>query len=123
MDCLHENGVEIVSPNFMNTRSLRSDEAVIPVCPTREVEAEVASESSPEATVSDKADEAESSEKLRLRHDRLTEEIERQEGRVEESPEGAEREAAERELSRLQRREERLAQIISARESASKDNA
>jgi small-conductance mechanosensitive channel len=119
LDSLHENGVEIVSPNFMNTRALSPGAVVIPEQKSQKVEAEVESESSPEATVFDKADEAETIENLRLSCAKLTEEIGAQEDRVKKTPEGAEREKAQRELSVLQRRKQKLEQVISDRERAS----
>ena len=63
MDSLHAADIEIVSPNFMNTRSLDPEELVIP-----EVEAEeepVDNGTSTDALVFDKAEEAESVSRLR----------------------------------------------------------
>jgi hypothetical protein len=54
---MHANGMEIVSPTFMNTRALPTDELIIP--PTPPVVSEPEPEDSPEEVVFDKADEAE----------------------------------------------------------------
>ena len=121
LDILHLNGVEIVSPNFMNTRALSPEAIVIPAPEAQEVESEA--ESTPEATVFDKADEAETIENLRLSHDKLTAEIETREDGLKKAPEGEERDRAQKELSRLQLRQQRLGQIISERESASADSS
>jgi len=121
LDILHLNGVEIVSPNFMNTRALSPEAVVIPAPEAQEVESEA--ESTPEATVFDKADEAETIENLRLSHDKLTAEIETREDGLKKAPEGEERDRAQKELSRLQLRQQRLGQIISERESASADSS
>ena len=114
MDSLHNGGVEIVSPSFMNTRALAADTAVIPKR-SRQV-AEEKPESLPEDVVFDKADVAESLENLRLARDRVLEEIKSKEQGVKEAAEGAEREKVERELSVLQLRKKRLDKIISDRE-------
>jgi len=114
MDSLHDGGVEIVSPNFMNTRALSADTLVIPKPSLRA--AEIHSESSPEDVVFDKAEEAESIENLRLAYVHVAEEIDTQEKRIKESSEGPERERAQRDLSLLKLRKERLAKTIASRE-------
>ena len=121
LDSLHENGVEIVSPNFMNTRAQSPEAVVIPVPELEEVEVEAEPESSPEATVFDKADEAETIENLRLSYAKLTAEVEAQEDRLKEAPEGADREKAQRELTRLQVRKQHLEQTISDRASVASE--
>lgn len=61
LDALHEAGVEIVSPNFMNTRAIGPDASFIPK-PSKRSAAE---STRPEDILFDKADEAESLEKVR----------------------------------------------------------
>ena len=63
MDALHSAGIEIVSPNFMNTRSFESGEQFIP--DVRAVDATADTGMSADALVFDKAEEAESVTKLR----------------------------------------------------------
>lgn len=120
LDSLHLNGVEIVSPNFMNTRALSPETVVIPAPEAHEVEPEA--ESTPEETVFDKADEAETIENLRLSYAKLTAEIETREDNLKTVPEGGEHDRAQEELSRLQLRQQRLGQIISERESATAES-
>jgi hypothetical protein len=63
LDKLHENGIEIVSPTLMNTRALRVNKVIIP--DRSNIQSEVnGSATSPEKIVFDKAEEAESLEKL-----------------------------------------------------------
>jgi hypothetical protein len=116
LDSLHDGGVEIVSPNFMNTRALPADTVVIPK-PSRRA-AEIQPEPSPESVVFDKAEEAESLENLRLAYAKVAEEIGTQEDRIKGAPEGPERERAQHEMSMLQLRKERLEKVLSARESS-----
>ena len=75
MDCLHQAGVEIVSPNFMNQRVLSADKTFVPRVSRRTPSVDK-QEGLPEAVVFDKADEAESLEKLRERHSQLRRDIE-----------------------------------------------
>jgi small-conductance mechanosensitive channel len=62
LDTLHEAGIEIVSPSFMNTRALRADQVFVPasrVAPVPEARVQA------EALAFDKAEEAASLEKIR----------------------------------------------------------
>ena len=63
MDALHDAGIEIVSPSFMNTRAQPENKTFIPSAPKTE---SVSTDSpSPDAIAFDKADKAESAEKLK----------------------------------------------------------
>lgn len=62
LDVLHENQVEIVSPNFMNQRVYPVDKSFIPRPSKSKVEVET---KAPEDLIFDKADEAQSVEKIR----------------------------------------------------------
>ena len=59
LDTLHAARIEIVSPTFMNTRALSTDEAVIP---TRRSAGPVSEPGSAESIAFDKADDAASIE-------------------------------------------------------------
>jgi len=74
LDHLHRAGIEIVSPTFMNQRLLDSGRRFVPkkVTPVSDADRTV---ELPEAVVFDKADEAESLEKLRARREELQKEI------------------------------------------------
>ena len=113
MDVLHGGGVEIVSPNFMNTRALAAERMIIPeAAPPAPVEPDVA----PEDVVFDKAEEAESLEGLRETGKTLVAEIEELEKRVKELPEGAERAAIEKDIEGRRAEGERLQALVAARE-------
>lgn len=75
LDALHEDGVEIVSPNFMNTRALGEGVRVIPRRQGAEAEPEEP-ESVPEEVIFDKAEEAETEEERRLALERIEQERE-----------------------------------------------
>lgn len=74
LDTLHSNGVEIVSPTFMNQRQLGKEQIFVP-----EIDAEGAKDPrrsrSPDTVVFDKADQVEKVEDLRNRLAALDEEI------------------------------------------------
>ncbi len=121
LDSLHDGGVEIVSPTFMNQRVLPADARVLPKRSRRT--ATIEPESSPEDLVFDKAEEAESLENLRVAHTKVIEAIKAIESQAKEQPaEGADAERAKRELAALQLRKERLEKIIARRESKPDDD-
>ncbi len=62
LDALHDNGIEIVSPNFMNTRALEADTAIIPESTRRRIARERVQA---EDLAFDKAEEAASVEEIR----------------------------------------------------------
>lgn len=62
LDALHHAGVEIVSPNFMNTRALPEGQTFIPQTATRP---ETSTQSQAEALAFDKAEQAASVEEIR----------------------------------------------------------
>ncbi len=62
LDCLHEAGIEIVSPNFMNQRAV-GDTVFIPKKVTKSEQKKLDDIAAPENVIFDKADEAESLEK------------------------------------------------------------
>lgn len=97
LDSLHGDGVEIVSPSFMNQRRLADDARILP---QPGMAAVPAAESRPEEIVFDKAEQAEQREKIR--HD-LESEIARLEAQLKEC-EGETRQgiAAEIDRKRLQ---------------------
>ncbi|MFH2036777.1 MAG: mechanosensitive ion channel family protein, partial [Candidatus Zixiibacteriota bacterium] len=67
LDRMHQAGVEIVSPTFMNTRALPEDKCFIPKKQRTQKTEDKTSNATPEAMVFDKAEEAESIEKLKER--------------------------------------------------------
>ena len=75
LDSLHEGGVEIVSPTFMNTRALSQDQVFVPESrPTDPVP--VAEDApAPEEILFDKADQAEATEEMTQTIESVTDEI------------------------------------------------
>ncbi len=76
LDTLHADGVEIVSPSFMNQRRLAQNELIVP---TPTVEVRSGDESNPEDILFDKAEQAEQQERARFD---LVEEIRKLEAQV-----------------------------------------
>ncbi|MEZ5465312.1 MAG: mechanosensitive ion channel family protein [Lysobacteraceae bacterium] len=72
LDTLHGDGVEIVSPTFMNQRQIKTDNAVIPQGHVSHADdGDSTDDSTPEQRVFDKAEEAESLDTLNRRIDDL----------------------------------------------------
>jgi small-conductance mechanosensitive channel len=118
MDALHRAGIEIVSPTFMNTRALAADQQVIP---TERPRREVPDTSSPEALVFDKAEEAESLERMREEHRKLAGEIEVRKQLLKGAEAAADKLRLQAEIASLQERQEALAEAVQAKESELKD--
>ncbi|MDH3627237.1 MAG: mechanosensitive ion channel family protein [Acidobacteriota bacterium] len=118
LDHLHEGGVEIVSPNFMNQRVL-ADQAVFIPRPTRasadETQAVIA-----ETVVFDKADEAESIEELRNARTGIKKELAKLNESMKES-DADEKKRLEGEISILKLRMERFDKMIANRETRADD--
>ena len=106
LDELHAAGIEIVSPSFMNTRQLSSDDNFIPQI-VREAEPDK-TDAAPEDVVFDKAEEAESLEKLRQRYETMGDEIKDLEGSLKEIDEETERSRIEAEIDRKKKSREAL---------------
>ncbi|MFH1764163.1 MAG: mechanosensitive ion channel family protein, partial [Gemmatimonadota bacterium] len=117
LDCFHTAGVEIVSPNFMNTRALPEDRSVIPAAHHEVPKADTAPP--PEELIFDKAEEAGSVEELKGELEGLRariSELEAVGGGLSE----AEKAETEAELVRLRGRGAELEKTILAREKALK---
>lgn len=109
LDEVHEAGIEIVSPNFMNTRSLAPDQPMIPK-PERVAQAEPGTDA--ENAAFDKADEAESIESLKVRVAETRQEMQALEKNLKAIPKGAERDEAGEQLAKLATREQRLTELL-----------
>ena len=114
MDALHAAGIEIVSPNFMNTRNFDTNEQFIP--DVKAVEEPVETGTSTDALVFDKAEEAESVTKLREQLEAAQERIKvcRDLAGDESKPDAAS--AAATEIETLERKIERLTVLIDRKE-------
>lgn len=118
LDALHEGGVEIVSPNFMNTRALAVDQRIMPPVERRRAEDE---DSAPDAVVFDKAQEAASVQAERDEHRKLMEQVtalqEQLKTAAAESVTGL-----KNQLDELTARAEQMAREIDEREAQLKDD-
>jgi small-conductance mechanosensitive channel len=113
LDCLHEGGVEIVSPNFMNQRVLSDGKKFVPRTKSDPTEEETGP--TPEEIAFDKADAAESTEQLRETYKAVQAQIEELEAELAKGDAGEEKVAAdriEREISILNLRKKRLERML-----------
>jgi small-conductance mechanosensitive channel len=108
---LHGDGVEIVSPEFRNTRLVDQRSFIAP----KDSGADEVPKSRPETEVFDKADEAASIESLRKRVSELEQQREELQKRAK-TVEGAQKEQDEKELARIELRLQALDKVIAARE-------
>jgi small-conductance mechanosensitive channel len=112
LDRLHGDGVEIVSPGFMNQRALDPARPVIPrAAPGAKTEPEPADEPRLEDVAFDKADEAETLEQLEAAHARTREAI----AALADAPPGSNAETAKQRQEVLTRRLAQLEQAMAAR--------
>lgn len=112
---LHANQIEIVSPTFMNTRALDPARRFIPAdrsTPTATPATDV------ESIVFDKADEAESVERLRELHESAGKEIDRLKDDLKQAESGATKEHIEHQIDSLSLRRNRLETLIKHKEAS-----
>jgi hypothetical protein len=119
MDCLHSAGVEIVSPNFMNQRLLAEDKQFIPKILVRKAAPEPVKEVQ-ETVVFDKAEEAESLEKLRQQQEDLHKEISRLKTDHSQAPDEAARNSIGEKIEQAKAQLERLSAYLTKREQEGK---
>ena len=112
LDHLHQAGIEIVSPSFMNTRAIPEKKTFIPRGAEILKPEKAPPEKAPEEIVFDKAIEAESMEKIRERFETLGNDIETLKGRVKQTEVESEREKLRDDLDKFEARRKRLAEYI-----------
>jgi hypothetical protein len=115
LDCLHRDGIEIVSPNFMNQRVLPLEKTFIPDTPSDFI-TPAEQEGIPEKVLFDKADEAESLEKLRLRREELVRELDELKSRSGEDLDPEAKLEIKQEIEMVKTRLERLSEYLARRE-------
>ncbi len=108
LDALHDGGVVIVSPTFMNTRSLAEDQRFIPESAPKSRKTGTPKTGTPEDILFDKAEEAEEAESLLEDVAGLAEQIETLQAQVKEAPEES-RESLQKQLSQLESTRDRMA--------------
>jgi small-conductance mechanosensitive channel len=120
LDSLHAASIEIVSPTFMNQRVLDPSRQFIPTQTSGE-KPEAEQHELPEAVVFDKADEAESIEKLFERRKEINEELEEARKALNDMPANGDRSDLEAQIEKLERRLKSLDEYIRKRKDAGKD--
>ncbi len=115
LDCLHEDGVEIVSPTFMNQRRVELGDQFVPPL-TKDVEDSETAAQRPEDIVFDKAAEAESIERLRERYETL----EASQAKLKEELKATDGETQQQEMrdqiKLLDKRKERIVRLVEKKE-------
>jgi hypothetical protein len=115
MDALHRGGVEIVSPSFMNTRSIAEGRLFVPPVAAAAAPEPAAApgEPLPEDVVFDKAEEAESEEAQRTRLREIEERIKTLQNELE-AADGSARDRLTYDIAALERRRDALAAALEA---------
>ncbi len=108
LDSLHEGGIEIVSPNFMNQRILAPDQLFIPKSDAKQAAATEAAAPVPEELLFDKADRAEATENIARTIGSVSEEIKALDGELKTAPE-EQKPKLEKQRQRLEAEREGLA--------------
>jgi len=122
LDEFHRNGVEIVSPTFMNTRAIPETKTFIPTSAATPAEQDDGvPRPAPEDMVFDKAEEAESLERLIERHDALGKEIDEIKGTAKDAADDSTRENIKARIAGLEASRERLAEIIKKRKDENRE--
>jgi len=110
LDALHSAGVEIVSPNFMNTRMIAEAAQFIPQVKRQPTGKQSDHEPVAEDTVFDKATEAENLEMLKQEHDKACEEIKAEKERLKGDLDDQEKKRVKLHIEFLEQRCVRLAE-------------
>ena len=116
LDALHQEGVEIVSPSFMNTRNVTESRQFIPgsemtASKTEKAESEEASES----LVFDKAEQAEALDKMQDDYKSAGKELEEIKKQLEQTKIESEKDKIQANIYRLEARRELLMEILKQR--------
>ena len=113
MDALHRGGVEIVSPTFMNQRVYATAEQFVP--PVQSRPSMSAEDSSAEAIMFDKADEAASREKLKQRLEMVQTRLKHFEAQLAEEQDDETRVRLQVVTDKLRERRDRLVEEVNGR--------
>ena len=114
MDLLHDAGIEIVSPNFMNTRAIKGGKSFVPA--TGEYDDSESAGASLDSVIFDKAEKAESVEKLRESLNDMQTQLQKIKETVIENGDERAQNAAATTQAEIEKRIERLKAIIERRE-------
>jgi hypothetical protein len=114
LDSLHEGGIEIVSPRFINTRALSRDQVFVPQSGSAEPASFAEDGPAPEEILFDKAENAEIIQEIELNIDSVTGEIKAVEGELKSTPD-VEKQRLEERRRQLEVERERLADELEER--------
>lgn len=114
MDVLHSKGIEIVSPSFMNTRTQAKNKVYIP--PATQSKPATSDATSPDALAFDKADKAESVEKLKESLKDIEARIQTCDEIIADPPSDKALDAAQKEREQLSARAEKQSALITRTE-------
>jgi small-conductance mechanosensitive channel len=114
LDSLHEGGIEIVSPRFINTRALSRDQVFVPQSGSAEPASFAEDGPAPEEILFDKAENAEITQEIELNIDSVTGEIKAVEGELKSTPD-VEKQRLEERRRQLEVERERLADELEER--------
>jgi len=112
LDELHQAGIEIVSPAFMNTRALPESKVLIPKEYKDEVSENIQAEPALESLAFDKAEEAASIEKLNEMLAATAKDIETLKELLKETLSESEKEKIKMQLEKIEARRERISEYI-----------
>ena len=112
MDALHQAGIEIVSPNFMNTRALTKNQTFI----AKDVKKPVVATTSTDSIVFDKAEKAESVSNLKEKLAEIETRISDSDAKKAKPPSEQGQIAASAEKEKLRAQAEKLSELIARRE-------
>lgn len=112
LEQLHGNGVEIVSPSFMNQRPMDPAAKVIPEQPVLHSDSGGETGAAvPEEKIFDQAEQAASLEELKQRQEEARQAVKREKAHLKTVP-AEQREAVEQKIARLEQEEEALARRV-----------
>lgn len=118
LDALHGADIEIVSPNFMNSRAVPEGQTFIARAQGRNALPEPEEDVRVEEQVFDKAEEAESLEAMQIRHEELGREIQELEAQLKDAPTEEEKTRLGQLIEKARRDQERLAETLKQRNEA-----
>ncbi len=120
IDALHREGIEIVSPGFVNRREYKKSTAIIPKDVNRQVD-EAKPETNVEELAFDRAEEAESIEKLKERYNELVKDKDDLAEKIKEEDDKETKKAMADEMESLEKRIDNLRAYIEQRQKEKND--
>jgi len=114
LDNLHKSNIEIVSPTFMNQRVYPVDQQFIPKTSPKKIMPEETS--TPESVIFDKADEAESLERLKERQVKISSEIDKLKDALSDTTDEQSRESIKDRIEQFKTSRKHLLAYIAERE-------